>query len=102
MLDALFEQLKRLGLREKENHPIFGEWEKLLDTKFTKELYLDRKKSDKVGANGQLTFDYRMGPRAMVEIDKKDILQFIALVHVTPCEFSYCIFRTQFLQNWGR
>jgi hypothetical protein len=79
-IEAMYDQLKRLGLREKENHPVFGDWERILEQKFTKEMYLDRKKSDRMNANGRLSYDYRIGPRAMVEIDKKDILQFISLV----------------------
>jgi len=50
-----------------------------LEHKFTKELYIDRKK--KMGANERNTFEYRAGPRALVEIDKKDILQFIATMY---------------------
>src|SRR5690348_965035 len=78
--DALYDQLKRLGLREREKHPVFDDWEKLVEQTFTKELYIDRKKSDKVNANGRSTFELRIGPRAMVEIDKRDILHFISQV----------------------
>jgi hypothetical protein len=37
--DALYDQLKRLGLREGENnHPVFGDWESLVTKKFVKQM----------------------------------------------------------------
>jgi len=73
---GLKDQLKRLGLLEKEKHPIFGEWEKQIE-QFVREMYLDRKKKSG-GPDGKKIVEYRMGPRATMEIDKKSILQFIS------------------------
>lgn len=35
--DALYEQLKRLGFRQDNKHPIFQDWAKLIEQKFTKQ-----------------------------------------------------------------
>lgn len=72
-LEKLYEHLKKLGFREKEPHPEFGDWAKLIETKFPKELYLERTKK-----KGEQIYEYRVGSRAKLEISKKSIVEFIS------------------------
>jgi len=75
---VLFDQLKRLGLREQQPHPLFGDWEKLID-RFVKELYLEKKR--KKNNEGIIFEEFRAGPRAAVETEKKDVLKFVSTVY---------------------
>eukprot|EP01103_Thecamoeba_quadrilineata_P004223 TRINITY_DN1393_c0_g1_i2.p1 TRINITY_DN1393_c0_g1~~TRINITY_DN1393_c0_g1_i2.p1 ORF type:complete len:143 (+),score=27.73 TRINITY_DN1393_c0_g1_i2:432-860(+) len=75
--DTLYDQLKRLGFKEKENHPVFGEWEKLID-KFIKQLYLARKKKESTNQNDKCIYDYMIGSRSKHEIGEVKIRKFIA------------------------
>lgn len=58
-VETLYEQLKRLGLREGQPHAVFGEWEKVIETQFVKQMYLEKKRGDKVGRNGKALVEYR-------------------------------------------
>jgi len=79
--DTLFSLLKIVGFNDSENHPTFGDWKKLIENKFTKELkYLTRSKSDKMGKNDQFLYEYKLGPRTLIEIDRKNIRAFLSQV----------------------
>jgi len=79
--ESLYDQLKRLGIREGEPHPVFGEWEKLIDNAFVKQLYLTKKKSQDRTRNGKVMYEYKIGPRAIIELDKRKILEFVAGIY---------------------
>eukprot|EP00026_Physarum_polycephalum_P012192 Phypoly_transcript_12471.p1 GENE.Phypoly_transcript_12471~~Phypoly_transcript_12471.p1 ORF type:complete len:130 (+),score=28.64 Phypoly_transcript_12471:706-1095(+) len=76
--DTLYDQLKRLGLQEDEEHPIFGEWEKFIETTLTKQLYLDRKKTDQRSKTGKVLYNFRVGIRSLEEVGRKGIMEFVA------------------------
>lgn len=79
--ESLFEYLTRLGLHSGMRHPLFDEWEKLIKNTFTREQYLQRKKGDKEGREGKPSYVYKMGPRALEEIGKRNVLKFISLMY---------------------
>jgi len=79
--DTLFSLLKMVGFNDSELHPTFGDWKKLIENKITKELkYLTRSKSDKMGKNDQFLYEYKLGPRALIEIDRRSIRTFLSQV----------------------
>jgi len=79
--DTLFSLLKIVGFNDSEPHPTFGDWKKLIENKFTKELkYLTRSKSDKMGKNDQFLYEYKLGPRTLIEIDRRNIRTFLSQV----------------------
>ena len=39
VLDMLYDQLKRLGFEKGTEHPLFHDWEKLLESKFVSNLF---------------------------------------------------------------
>jgi len=73
--ETLFTHLKRLGLGE-GTHPVLGDWKKVLDT-FVREMYLHKKRGN-VGHSGAIVYEFRKGPRAMVEIDQTAVMKFVA------------------------
>jgi len=75
----LYDQLKWVGLKEKEKDEVFGDWEKLID-KFVKQSYLKR---TRIPNRDDKTFEYRMGPRALIEIDENKISQFVNKIFAT-------------------
>jgi len=77
--DTLWEYLDRLGLKRDQRHPTFDEWEKLVEQKFVKEQYLDRKKVTNSTQN-ETSIEYRMGPRTLMEIGKKNIITWISKI----------------------
>jgi len=79
--DTLFDQLKRMGLFPNENHEAIGDWEKLIENKFVKELYLEKKKTDAHARDGKVLYLYKIGSRSIIEIGKKNILYFIAKIY---------------------
>eukprot|EP01132_Coremiostelium_polycephalum_P005245 gene5245-6527_t len=78
--DELYIKLAKLGFEEGKHHNVFGEWEKLID-RFVKELYLVKKKSEKIRENGKIIFEYRFGPRALMETSKRSVLGIISEVY---------------------
>jgi len=78
--DSIYDQLKRLGIREQEPHPIFGDWEKLIDV-FVKQLYLEKRKSQNRSRTGKAMYEFKIGPRAMIELGKKRILEFVSSIY---------------------
>eukprot|EP01118_Nematostelium_gracile_P013101 TRINITY_DN489_c0_g1_i1.p1 TRINITY_DN489_c0_g1~~TRINITY_DN489_c0_g1_i1.p1 ORF type:complete len:292 (-),score=84.05 TRINITY_DN489_c0_g1_i1:106-981(-) len=77
--EPFYSQLRRIGLREGELHPVFGDWEKLID-KLVKEMYLERSRKGVTG-EGRKAIEYRSGARSNLEIDKIKILEFIAKMY---------------------
>ncbi|PRP84286.1 melanoma-associated antigen G1-like [Planoprotostelium fungivorum] len=73
----LIQQLRRLGLDKDEKHPIFGDWMKLIESKFTKELYITRKKGP-IDPNGKIIWEIRAGPRSQTEFPKTNVIRYIA------------------------
>jgi len=74
--DVLYDELRRMGLRVGENHPVFKDWEKELD-KFVKELYIEKKKGDKIGKDNSKLYEYFIGPRSLKEIGKPTIYRWV-------------------------
>eukprot|EP01119_Soliformovum_irregulare_P021768 TRINITY_DN7314_c0_g1_i1.p1 TRINITY_DN7314_c0_g1~~TRINITY_DN7314_c0_g1_i1.p1 ORF type:complete len:332 (+),score=81.99 TRINITY_DN7314_c0_g1_i1:100-996(+) len=76
--DSLWEYLRRIGMIPRELHSDFGEWEKLIQIQWPKELYLERSKTERLNKEGAPLYEYSMGPRSKMEVDKKSILEFIS------------------------
>eukprot|EP01111_Echinosteliopsis_oligospora_P013206 TRINITY_DN4675_c0_g1_i1.p1 TRINITY_DN4675_c0_g1~~TRINITY_DN4675_c0_g1_i1.p1 ORF type:complete len:152 (-),score=42.71 TRINITY_DN4675_c0_g1_i1:89-544(-) len=76
--DILFEQLHRLGLESGTLHPVFGEWEKLIETTFTKQKYIEKHKTKEQSKSGKVMYVYSLGDRAKVEIGRRNIQEFVA------------------------
>jgi len=74
--DLLFSSLKKLGLHEDKPDPILHDWKKLIDY-FVKELYLHRHKvPGRVNTSGATVVEYRWGGRALLEVDKIQIMRY--------------------------
>lgn len=79
--EVLYEYLKRLGFDGASSPDIFENWQKLVETDFVKQLYLDRKKANQTtqtqfSFEGQV-YEFRMGPRAFLEIGNENIEKFL-------------------------
>jgi len=78
--DSLFGLLKLIGFNDSELHPVFGDWKKLLELKFTKEQkYFQRNKTSEM-KNDQYIHEYTLGPRALEEIDRRNVREFLNTV----------------------
>jgi hypothetical protein len=72
-------QLARLGLEKGKSHEYFGKWEKLLQT-FIKQGFLVRKKCGAQN-DGQVPYEFVIGPRAELLIGRKNILKHVAEIY---------------------
>jgi hypothetical protein len=73
--------LKKIGLVETDKeHPVFGDWAKLVSDTFCRQMYLVREKLQTTDSRGQAAYEYRVGPRSRYEIPEARILRFIAEV----------------------
>jgi len=75
---SLWHTLEKFGLRKDQEHEVFGNVEKLLNTDFVKQNYLERTKVQ--GADGPI-WHYDFGARSLKEISKRKILEFVSEVY---------------------
>jgi hypothetical protein len=76
--DVLYEQLRILGLTKGEQHPVFGDWDKMI-TNWIRQGYITKKRND-TGREGQVTYDLSLGPRALHVVTRKNLLKHVAAV----------------------
>eukprot|EP01089_Gocevia_fonbrunei_P013475 TRINITY_DN3464_c0_g1_i1.p1 TRINITY_DN3464_c0_g1~~TRINITY_DN3464_c0_g1_i1.p1 ORF type:complete len:340 (-),score=84.58 TRINITY_DN3464_c0_g1_i1:21-1040(-) len=76
--DTLESYFKIFDIYLETEHPVFGDVKKLLDT-YVKQYYLFRTKTETISSKtGRALYEYKLGGRAHVEIQKKELLRFIA------------------------
>ncbi|KXJ16233.1 non-structural maintenance of chromosomes element 3 homolog [Exaiptasia diaphana] len=75
----LWHTLKKLGLQQKSEHPVFGDPEKLLSQEFVRQGYIEKKKI----VGDETSFEYRWGARAFKETSKMQVLEFVAKIYGT-------------------
>lgn len=84
--ELLFTSLKKLGLDEDHPDPVLGDWKKLIDY-FVKEMYIHRQKiTGRVSASGAVISEYRWGGRALLEVDKIEIMRHVAAMFGEPLD----------------
>ncbi|NXG03330.1 NSE3 protein, partial [Sakesphorus luctuosus] len=74
---ALWEFLRRLRVHPGEQHEKFGDIQKLVTEEFVRQKYLE---ITPIPLTDPPQFSYQWGPRAVKEISKKDILNFVAKI----------------------
>jgi len=78
--DIMWHLLSTLGISKEEVHPHFGEVQNYIEHTLTKELYLVRQKMSNQN-NTVPSYEYIAGPRALVEVEKPNILKFISMMY---------------------
>jgi len=72
--DSLYRNLEKFGIYRNIKHKVFGEIEKQI-TQFTQKGYFEKEKS--AIPNEEVYYNYKWGPRALVEFPEKNLLNFI-------------------------
>lgn len=72
--------LKRLGIDydSRVHHEVFGDVRKLITQEFVRQQYLDM---EKVAGSDPLVYQFQAGERALVEISKRDVLDFVCHIY---------------------
>jgi len=79
--DIMWHLLSTLGIsKEDKTHPHFGDVQNYIEHTLTKELYLVRQKMSNQN-NTVPSYEFIVGPRALVEVDKPNILKFISMMY---------------------
>ncbi|KAF7989240.1 hypothetical protein HCN44_007837 [Aphidius gifuensis] len=73
--------LQEAGIPDDRRHEYFGNIPDLINNKFIHQLYLQK---SKVSNNEASIEEYKWGSRAEKEIDKGQVLEFVAMVHKRP------------------
>ncbi|ORX38784.1 MAGE-domain-containing protein [Piromyces finnis] len=72
--DALYKYLEKFGISKNKSHKVFGDVEKNI-SQFTQKGYLEKEKS--VVPNEEIFYNYKWGPRALVEFPENNLLKFV-------------------------
>ncbi|XP_031619107.1 non-structural maintenance of chromosomes element 3 homolog [Contarinia nasturtii] len=89
---VLFGFLKKLDIEE-EPHEYFGNFRTLITEPFVKQMYLKKEKIEMENTNMDDKFEYSWGPRADLEFNKKDCLEWVAKIMKKPA--------SSFVKQWN-
>ncbi|XP_031561295.1 non-structural maintenance of chromosomes element 3 homolog [Actinia tenebrosa] len=76
----LWHTLKKLGLEQKVEHPVFGDPEKMISQEFLRQGYIEKKK---IVGGDETSYEYRWGQRAFKETSKRQVLEFMSEIYGT-------------------
>ncbi|KAK2185794.1 hypothetical protein NP493_222g02010 [Ridgeia piscesae] len=74
----LYHMLKKLGIDTEQNHPVFGDLKRLITQEFVRMGYLEYVRDPK---SDPPVYDFKWGPRAKLEISKRNALDFVCQIY---------------------
>uniref|UniRef100_T1J0E5 MAGE domain-containing protein n=1 Tax=Strigamia maritima TaxID=126957 RepID=T1J0E5_STRMM len=83
--EQLWTMLKKFGIEPDVAHEEFGDVKKLINNEYKQQLYLDVVKN---ATNEPPSYEYRWGPRAISEISKTNVLDFVCTVNILNLLFN--------------